>query len=141
MPELHRSETAANLVAAFTAESRASLRYSFFAQQADVEGRPEVAALFRAAAESEAGHAHGHLDYLIDVGDPETGGPIGDTDDNLRAAVTSETDEADTSYPAMADTARAEGFGEIAEWLDGLAAAERTLAERFQAALERTDQG
>jgi rubrerythrin len=66
---------------------KANRRYLYFARQADVEGYPDVAGLFRDTAEGETGHAHGHMDYLKEVGDPATGEPFGSTDKNLRAAI------------------------------------------------------
>ena len=53
-----------------------------------MEGYPESASDFRETAESETGHAHGHLDYLKAVGNPATGLSIGGTVDNLQAAIT-----------------------------------------------------
>ena len=136
MPELDGSETAENLRAAFRREAEASRRFLYFAQQADVEGEPEAAALFRAVAEGETGHALGHLDFLLDVGDPTTGLPIGTTAENLASAAAGETIEAQQWYPEMARTARAEGFDEIADWLESLAEAEQQYADRFRAAIE-----
>jgi rubrerythrin len=63
-----------------------------------------------------------------------TGLPIGQTAANLGAAVASETHEYTDMYPGMARTARAEGFGEIADWFETLAKAERSHAGRFQRA-------
>jgi rubrerythrin len=134
MPELKGSQTEANLRAAFAFESEASRRFLYFAQQADVEGRPEAAAVFRTAAEGESGHALGHLDFLVDVGDPATGMVIGSTDENLASAAAGELDEAKRIYPDFAAVARAEGFGDIADWLESLAGAEAAHAERFNAA-------
>ncbi|GIT73637.1 MAG: hypothetical protein Ct9H300mP28_34510 [Pseudomonadota bacterium] len=71
---------------------------------------PEIASNFRETAEGETGHAHGHLDYLKTVGDPATGLPIGETLENLQAAVEGETHEYTDMYPGMAKTARDEGF-------------------------------
>ena len=65
----------------------------WFAQKADIEGYPDAASLFRAVAEGETGHAHGHLDYLAEVGDPASGEPIGDTADNFKASIARETYE------------------------------------------------
>ena len=76
---LKGSKTEGNLKAAFAGESQANRRYLYFAAKADVEGFNDVAAVFRSTAEGETGHAHGHLDYLKDVGDPATGLPIGPT--------------------------------------------------------------
>jgi len=68
-------------------ESQANRRYLYFAKQADVEGRPDIAGLFRDTAEGETGHAHGHLEYLEQVGDSlPPGGAIGDSEKNLAAA-------------------------------------------------------
>ena len=72
-------------------------------------------------------------------GDPATGEPIGPTSDNLKAAIAGETYEYTDMYPGMAKTAREEGFGEIADWFETLAKAERSHANRFQKALDNLD--
>ena len=136
MPTLKGTKTHANLKAAFAGESQANRRYLYFAKVADVEGFPEVAGNFCDTAEGETGHAHGHLDYLKQVGDPATDLPIGDTAANLRAAVAGETHEYTDMYPGMAKAAREEGFDEIADWFETLAKAERSHANRFQKALD-----
>ena len=133
---LKGSKTEANLKAAFAGESRANRRYLYFAAKADVEGFNDVATVFRSTAEGETGHAHGHLDYLKPVGDPATGLPIGSTAENLKAAIAGETHEYTDMYPGMAKSARDEGFGEIADWFETLAKAERSHANRFQKALD-----
>ena len=79
----------------------------------------------------ETGHAHGHLDYLKQVGDPATGLPMGDSLLNLKAAVHGETHEYTDMYPGMAKTARDEGFSEIPDWFETLAKAEKSHAGRF----------
>jgi rubrerythrin len=91
-----------------------------------------VAGNFRDTAEGETGHAHGHLDYLKEVGDPATGLPLGDTAANLKAAIAGETHEYTDMYPGMAKTAREEGFKQIADWFETLAKAEKSHAGRFQ---------
>ena len=136
MPDLKGTKTHDNLKAAFAGESQANRRYLYFAKVADVEGYPEVAGNFRETAEGEAGHAHGHLDYLKKVGDPATGLPIGDTAKNLAAAVAGETHEYTDMYPGMAKTAREEGFDEIADWFETLGKAEKSRAGRFQQLLD-----
>ena len=136
MPKLQGSKTEANLKEAFSGESQANRRYLYFAQKADVEGYNDVAAVFRSTAEGETGHAHGHLEYLAEVGDPATGKPIGPTAKNLVAAVAGETHEYTDMYPGMARTARQEGFDEIADWFETLAKAEKSHAGRFQRALD-----
>jgi rubrerythrin len=135
MPSLKGSKTHKNLKEAFAGESQANRRYLYFARQADIEGYPDVGGLFRDTAEAETGHAHGHLDYLKVAGDPATDKPIGSTDKNLAAAVAGETYEYTEMYPGMARTARDEGFGEISEWFETLAKAEKSHAGRFQKAL------
>ena len=137
MPSLKSTKTENNLKAAFAGESQANRRYLYFAQQADVEGFNDVAAVFRSTAEGETGHAHGHLDFLKEVGDPATGLPIGETAMNLKAAIAGETHEYTDMYPGMAKAARDEGFDEIADWFETLAKAERSHANRFQKALDQ----
>jgi len=137
MKSLKGTKTHQNLKDAFAGESQANRRYLYFANKADVEGQNDVAALFRSTAEGETGHAHGHLDYLAQVGDPATGMPIGSSSDNLKASVAGETHEYTDMYPGMAKTARDEGFEEIADWFETLAKAERSHANRFQKALDQ----
>ncbi len=136
MAELKGSQTMANLKEAFAGESQANRRYLYFAQKADVEGYNDVSAVFRSTAEGETGHAHGHLEYLEQVGDPVTDEPIGPTAKNLKSAVAGETYEYTDMYPGMAKTAREEGFDEIADWFETLAKAERSHANKFQKALD-----
>ncbi|MEI8256405.1 MAG: rubrerythrin family protein [Deltaproteobacteria bacterium] len=133
---LKESKTWENLKHAFAGESQANRRYEYFAKQADVEGLPDIAGLFRDTASGETGHAHGHLDYLRQVGDPATGMPIGTSEKNLASAVHGETEEYQTMYPGFAKAARDEGFEDIAEWFETLAKAEKSHAGRFTKALE-----
>ena len=135
MKPLKGTRTHDNLKAAFAGESQANRRYLYFANKADVEGQNDVAALFRSTAEGETGHAHGHLEWLEQVGDPATGLPIGSTRNNLKAAVAGETHEYTDMYPGMAKSARDEGFEEISDWFETLAKAERSLANRYTKAL------
>ena len=131
MADLKGSKTEHNLKEAFAGESQANRRYLYFAQKADVEGYPDTAALFRSVAEGETGHAFGHFDFLATVGDPVTGEPVGPTEANLKSAIAGETYEYTEMYPGFAKTARAEGFTEVAEWLETLARAEKSHAGRF----------
>ncbi len=136
MPNLKGTKTHENLKEAFAGESQANRRYLYFAKIADVEGYPEIASNFRETAEGETGHAHGHLDYLKQVGDPATGLAIGDTEANLKAAVAGETHEYTDMYPGMSKTAREEGFAEVADWFETLAKAEKSHAGRFEQMLK-----
>jgi len=133
------SKTEQNLKDAFAGESQANRRYLYFAQKADIEGYNDVAAVFRSTAEGETGHAHGHLEFLEEVGDPATGEPIGPTADNLKSAIAGETHEYTDMYPGMAKSAREEGFDEIADWFETLAKAEKSHAGKFQKTLESMD--
>ncbi len=139
MPALKGTKTEKNLKDAFAGESQANRRYLYFARKADIEGYNDVSAVFRSTAEGETGHAHGHLEYLEEVGDPATDLPIGPTPDNLKAAIAGETYEYTDMYPGMAKSAREEGFEEIADWFETLAKAEKSHAGRFQKALDSMD--
>ena len=135
MADLKGSKTHDNLKYAFAGESQANRRYLYFAKVADIEGYPEVAALFRSTGEGETGHAHGHLDYMRKIGDPATDLPISDVGEMLAAAVAGETHEYTDMYPGFAKTAREEGFAEVADWFETLAKAEKSHAGKFQSAL------
>ena len=100
MPELKGSKTEINLMEAFAGESQANRRYLAFSKQAEKEGYHQVARLFRAAADAETVHAHNHLRAL---------GAIKTTAENLREAISGETHEFKTMYPAMIDAAQQEG--------------------------------
>ena len=136
MSALKGSKTHENLEHAFGAESQANRRYLYFARAADIEGYPEIGGLFRDTSEAETGHAFGHLDFLKSAGDPATDVALGNTRRNLQSALEGKTYEYTEMYPAMARTAREEGFPEIAEWFETLARAERSQAGRFAKGLE-----
>ena len=96
----------------------------------------EIAGLFRDTAEGETGHANGHMEFLKKLGDPATDLPIGSTLKNLESAIAGETSESGVEYPQMAETARAEGFPDVAEWFDTIAQAEKNHSARFAAGLK-----
>src|SRR6478672_7497158 len=139
MAKLNGTQPHENLKMAFAGESQANRRYLYFAQKADVEGEPDIAALFRSVAEGETGHAFGHFDFLAEVGDPATGEAVGATEDNLKSAIAGETYEYTQMYPGFAKDARDEGLEEIAEWLETLARAEKSHAGRFTTGLKELD--
>eukprot|EP00741_Cyanophora_paradoxa_P015310 tig00000194_g14779.t1 len=130
------TKTHENLKNAFAAEAMAAKRYMYFAQKADVEGFPDVAALFRSTSEGETCHALGHLEFLEECGDPASDEPIGSSTDNLKASIQSEIYEYSEMYPGMAQIAREEGFEEVADWFETLAVAEKRHAGKFQKALK-----
>ncbi len=84
---------------AFAGESQANRKYLAFAIKADQEGYPQVARMFRAAAEAETVHAHNHLRAL---------GGIRSTRENLQEAIAGETHEFKKMYPEMIESAKAE---------------------------------
>ena len=135
MADLKGCKTQENLKEAFAGESQANRRYLYFAQKADVEGYPDVAALFRSVAEGETGHAFGHFDFLAVVGDPSPAPPsgrppkpqLGHRRRDLRVH---------RDVPRFARTARDEGFEDVAEWLETLARAEKSHAGRFTQGLD-----
>ncbi len=132
------TKTEQSLKEAFAGESQANRRYLYFANQADIAGANDVAAVFRSTAEGETGHAHGHMEYLIEggAGEPGTGMPAKTVAEALQAAIAGETHEYTDMYPGMAKTARDEGFDEIADWFETLAKAERSHANKFTKTLE-----
>ena len=132
------TKTEQSLKEAFAGESQANRRYLYFANQADIAGANDVAAVFRSTAEGETGHAHGHMEYLINggAGEPGTGMPAKTVAEALQAAIAGETHEYTDMYPGMAKTAREEGFDEIADWFETLAKAERSHANKITRTLE-----
>ena len=138
MADLKGTKTEQALKDAFAGESKANRRYLYFANMADIEGAPEVANVFRNTAEGETGHAHGHMEYLIQggSGDPETGLAAGNVGEALESAIHGETHEYQDMYPGMAAQAREEGFDEIADWFETLAKAERSHANKFKKTLD-----
>jgi rubrerythrin len=89
-----------NLKAAFAGESQANRKYLAFAKKAELEGYPQIAKLFRAAAEAETVHAHAHLKAI---------GGIKSTAENLEEAIGGEGYEFREMYPPFLEQARAEG--------------------------------
>jgi rubrerythrin len=140
---LKGTKTELNLKEAFAGESQANRRYLYFANMADIEGSPEVAAVFRHTAEGETGHAHGHMEYLLNgaAGDPATGMEVKNVAQALESAIEGETHEYTDMYPGMAKTARDEGFEEIADWFETLAKAERSHAGKFKKTLDAYNAG
>ena len=93
-------KTEKNLQESFAGESQANRRYLFFAEKAEKEGLPQVARLFRAAAQAELIHAQNHCKAM---------GEIRSTAENLQAAIDGEHYEAVTMYPPFIEAAKAEG--------------------------------
>jgi len=124
------SQTEKNLKEAFAGESQANRKYLAFAKQAERDGYPQAAKLFRAAAEAETVHAHAHLRTL---------GEIKTTADNLKAAVAGETFEFKSMYPDMIKTAEAEGNKAALRSFTYANEVEKIHAQLYRKALENLD--
>ena len=91
--------TIENLKTAFAGESQANRKYLAFARRAEKDGYPQIARLFRAAAEAETIHALAHLQNM---------GGVGTTIENLQSAIAGETYEYTEMYPPMVEQAKSE---------------------------------
>ena len=120
------SKTVENLMAAFAGESQANRKYLAYAKKADQEGLPQVAKLFRAAAEAETIHALTHL---------RTAKKIGGTADNLQDALAGETFEFTKMYPEMIKEVEAEGEKAIAQYMGFVNAVEEVHANLYKKAI------
>ena len=123
--------TTDNLQEAFAGESQANRKYLAFARQAEKEGYPQIARLFRAAADAETIHALSHLANM---------GGVGSTLENLRHAVAGETHEYTEMYPPMAEQATRENH-KARHMLHFAAAAEKVHAGLFGQALAALESG
>ena len=124
--------TADNLKAAFAGESQANRRYLAFARKAEQDGKPQIARLFRAAAEAETVHAHNHLRVLAEVGS---------TQDNVKAAISGENYENTKMYPGFLEEAKQEGNQDAVRSFDWANQVEKIHETYFQKALESLGAG
>ena len=122
--ELKGSKTEQNLMTAFAGESQARNKYTFFASKAKKEGYEQIAAIFEETANNEREHAKMWFKEL-------NGGVIPDTLTNLRDAANGENYEWTDMYKEFAETARAEGFDEIARLFEGVGEIEHHHEERY----------
>lgn len=121
------SKTSENLKNAFAGESQANRRYTAFARKADQEGFPQVAKLFRAAAEAETVHALNHLRIM---------GELKETAANLDAALSGETFEFKKMYPEYLSVAKHEGNKSAAWSFDVANQVEQIHASLYAKAIE-----
>lgn len=128
MQSKNSSQTEMNLLQAFAGESQANRKYLAFAKQAEKEGYPQMARLFRAAAEAETVHALAHLGAL---------GKIGTTEENLKAALAGETYEFTEMYPPMIRTAEEEGHAAAQKSFKYANSVEVKHASLYQQALDQ----
>jgi len=130
MTEIKGSKSEKDLLNAFAGESQANRKYLAFAKQAEKEGYPQVAKLFRAASEAETVHAHAHLRAL---------GGIKSTAENLKEAIAGEIHEFKAMYPAMIDNAKQEGIKAAERSFNFANEVEKVHANLYQKALDRLD--
>jgi rubrerythrin len=135
MGKLQGSQTEKNILTAFAGESQARNRYTYFASQAKKAGYVQIADIFEETANQEKEHAK-RLFKLLEGGEVEVNasfpaGVIGTTTENLRDAAAGENYEHTSMYPSFAQTARDEGFNEIADVFMAIAVAEKQHEKRY----------
>jgi len=121
-----------NLKAAFAGESQANRKYLAFAKKADKDGFPQVAKIFRAAAEAETVHAHNHLREL---------GGIKSTQENIRGAIEGEHHEFTKMYPEFLEDAKSEGNKGAERTFNLANEVEKIHHELYTNALEAVESG
>ena len=128
--ELKGSKTEKNLMAAFSGESEARNKYTYFASVAKKEGYEQISAIFLDTANNEKEHAKMWFKAL---------GGLGDTAANLLAAVEGENYEWTDMYAQFAEEAEEEGFKELAAKFRMVAAIEKTHEERYRKLLNNVE--
>ncbi len=126
------SSTTDNLKAAFAGESQANRKYLAYAKKADDEGLPQVAKLFRAAAEAETIHAHAHLNVL---------GGVRSTAENLADAIAGENYEHTSMYPGFIETAKAEGNKAAVRSFSWANSVEKIHEDKYRTAAQAVAEG
>ncbi len=143
--ELKGSKTEKNLLSAFSGESQARNRYTYFASKAREEGYEQIAAIFLESAANETEHAKREFNFLqggeVEITGSFPAGVIGDTSANLRSAAAGEHYEWTEMYPGFAEVAEEEGFTEIAAVFRSIAKAEKEHEARYLALLKSVEEG
>ena len=134
MASIKGTKTEANLLAAFAGESQARNKYTYYASQAKKDGYEQISAIFLETADNEKEHAKMWFKAL-------NGGKVPGTIQNLKDAASGENYEWTEMYKEFAKTAREEGFNEIAEAFEGVAAIEKEHEERYLALLKNIEDG
>ncbi|MFW5931900.1 MAG: rubrerythrin [Desulfohalobiaceae bacterium] len=145
MPSLKGTKTEQNILTAFAGESQARNRYTYFAKQAKKEGLEQVSFIFEETADQEKEHAK-RLFKFLEGGEAEIqatfpAGKIGSTQENLKEAAGGENYEHTEMYPGFAQTARDEGFPEVAYVMESIAVAEKFHEKRYLGLLRNIEQG
>ncbi|MDD2839716.1 MAG: ferritin family protein [Rickettsiales bacterium] len=144
MTQLKGTETEKNLLKAFAGESQARNRYTYFASVAKKEGYQAITAVFEETANHEKEHAKRLFKFLENGGNLEItatypAGKIGTTAENLIESMNGEHEENSSMYPAMAKTAKKEGFPLIASTFENIAKAEIFHEKRFEKLLKEIE--
>lgn len=143
MQSLKGTKTERNLLTAFAGESQARNRYTYFASRARKDGYQQILGVFLETADNEKEHAKRLFKFLeggeVEISAGFPAGVIGDTKENLKAAVLGENHEHTKMYPEFALTAEEEGFSEIAEVMRSIAVAEKRHEERYLILLENIE--
>ena len=143
--ELKGSKTEKNLLIAFSGESQARNRYTYFASKARKEGYEQISAIFLESAANEAEHAKKEFKFLqggeVEITASFPAGVIGDTAANLKSAAAGEHYEWTEMYPGFAKVAEEEGFAEIAAVFRNIAKAEKEHEARYLALLKNLKDG
>jgi rubrerythrin len=143
--ELKGSQTEKNLLTAFSGESQARNRYTYFASQARKEGYMQISAIFEETANQEKEHAKREFKFLkggeVEIAAAFPAGVIGNTLENLKAAAAGEHYENTEMYPDFAKVADKEGFSEIAEVFRNIAIAEKRHEDRYVALAKNITDG
>ncbi len=134
------NKTVDNLKAALQGETTASAKYAAFAQKADEENLPRIAALFRAASKSESMHIRNHSTTLKNLGWDITMEPeifeVGTTLENLQQALKGETYEVETMYPGFIDQATKDDNSDALKTLGWARDTEKKHTELFKSAID-----
>ncbi|MFW6216814.1 MAG: rubrerythrin [Desulfohalobiaceae bacterium] len=145
MPSLKGTKTEQNILTAFAGESQARNRYTYFAKQAKKDGFEQISFIFEETANQEKEHAK-RLFKFLEGGEAQIqasfpAGRIGSTQENLKEAAGGENYEYTEMYPGFAQTARDEGFPEIAYVMKSIAVAEKFHEKRYLGLLRNIEQG
>jgi rubrerythrin len=135
MSNLKGTQTEKNLLTAFSGESQARNRYSYFASKAKKEGYVQISDIFTETANQEKEHAKRLFKFLeggeVEITGSFPAGVIGTTLENLKDAAAGEHYEQTEMYPEFAKTAREEGFDTIASVFEAIAVAEKQHEKRY----------
>lgn len=133
MADLKGSETEKNLYKTFAGEARARAKYFMFAEKAKEEGYQEIAEVFEETGKNEYAHSREVFNRYL--------GNVKTTEDNLKTAIAGETEEFEMLYKQFEETARKEGYNEIADFYKELREVEESHQERFKILKDKVASG